>query len=67
MLVVAPKFDRERFSNRRYQRGGISHRGRVVTRERWTVNLVPALLEWVRIQEDKPDLPAYFFVQFMLK
>lgn len=61
LLVVAPKFDHERFSNRRYQRGGITRRGRVEPRERWTVNLVTALLEWVRIQEDRPDLPAYLF------
>lgn len=61
LLVVAPKFDRERFSNRRYQRGGITRRGRVEPSERWTVTLAPALLEWVRRQEGMPDLPAYLF------
>jgi poly(3-hydroxybutyrate) depolymerase len=61
LMVVAPKFDRDRFPNRRYQRGGITRRGRVEPREHWTVNLVPALLEWVRRQEGKPELPVYLF------
>lgn len=61
LVVVAPKFDRDRFPNRRYQRGGITRRGRVEPRERWTVNLIPVLLEWVRRQEGKPELPIYLF------
>ncbi len=61
LLVVAPKFDRDRFPNRRYQRGGIDRRDRVEARERWSVNLVPALLEWVRRREGNPDLPAYLY------
>ncbi len=61
LLLIVPKFDRDRFPSRRYQRGGITRRGRVEPRERWTVNLIPALLEWIREREGKTDLPAYVY------
>ncbi len=61
LLLVAPSFDRDRFPSRRYQRGGITRRGRLEPRERWTVNLIPALLEWIREHEGKTVLPAYVY------
>lgn len=61
LLVVTPKFDRERFPNRRYQRGGITRRGKTVPKQQWTVNLIPALMAWVRRHEQTPDLPGYLY------
>jgi hypothetical protein len=61
LLAVAPKFDRQRFPNRRYQRGGITRKGRIEPERLWTVNLVPTLLQWLRERERGLDLPAYLF------
>ena len=55
MLVIAPKFDRERFPSWRYQRGGIVNpRGVVQPSSAWTGNLVIGLVDWVRQQEGRP-------------
>jgi pimeloyl-ACP methyl ester carboxylesterase len=55
MLVVAPKFDKERFPTWRYQRGGIVDRhGVVQPPERWTGRLVLQLVAWLRTQEGRP-------------
>lgn len=61
LLAVAPGFDRERFANRAYQRGGITRNGRVEPNESWTVKLLSALLQWVRRQKGAEGLPAYVF------
>ena len=57
MLVVAPLFDEQRFPTWRYQRGGIVNDGKLQPAQDWTVNFVPALVAWVRRQENRPDLP----------
>jgi poly(3-hydroxybutyrate) depolymerase len=54
MLVVAPKFDSERFPSWRFQRGGIvDRRGVVQPASEWTGNLVIGLVGWVRQQEGR--------------
>lgn len=55
MLVVAPKFDKERFPTWRYQRGGIvDSRGVVQPPATWTGRLVIELVAWLRTQEGRP-------------
>ena len=61
LLVFAPLFDKERFPNWTYHRGGIVHDGNIVPRERWTVDIVSALVDWARKSEDRPDAPYYLF------
>jgi dipeptidyl aminopeptidase/acylaminoacyl peptidase len=57
-LVVAPRFDRERFPSRLYQFGGILTEAReAAPPEAWTYRFVPALAASVRAMERRPDLP----------
>jgi predicted esterase len=53
MIVVAPKFDKQRFPQWRYQYGGIVHRQKVQDQSKWTGQLVVELMEWVRVQEGR--------------
>lgn len=57
MLVVAPRFDAERFPPWRYQRGGIARDGVMRPPEAWTVALVPRLAAWIRQSEGNAALP----------
>jgi poly(3-hydroxybutyrate) depolymerase len=59
-LVVAPRFDKERFPLERYQRGGlVDPAGRVQPAERWTYAAVPRLVERIRADEGRPGMPYY--------
>lgn len=59
-LVVAPRFDKERFPLERYQRGGlVDKEGRVQPPERWTYAAVPRLVARIRADEGRPALPYY--------
>lgn len=59
-LVVAPEFDRERFPNARYNRGGLLHDdGTAAPRSEWTWSLIPKLAERFRTREGRPDMPYY--------
>lgn len=61
-LVVAPKFDSERFPSRKYQFGGILDENRkAVPAEEWTYSFIPKLAKAVREREGKPDMP-YFLI-----
>jgi hypothetical protein len=51
MIVVAPEFDRKRFSSASYQRGGIADKHHILDRSEWTINAVPLLVDWARRQE----------------
>jgi dienelactone hydrolase len=61
LVVLAPLFDRDRFPNWRYHRGGIVHKDRVLPRAQWAVTLVAGLVDWARRREDRHDLPYYLF------
>jgi len=57
-LIVAPKFDAERFPNRRYHRGGILNEdGTAAPKDEWTYPLIPLIAQEVRRREEKPKLP----------
>lgn len=57
-LVVAPRFDRERFPSRLYQRGGIVEKdGRAAPPSAWTYRYIPQIADRIRAMEKKPRLP----------
>ena len=51
MLVVAPRFDKERFPTWRYQRGGLVRRDIVQPTQEWSGPIVLEIVDWVRKQE----------------
>lgn len=61
LLLAAPELDAERFSSRRYQRGGIVRRGLPSPRAQWASTLVAELGAWVRGQAGDPALPLWLF------
>lgn len=59
-LVVAPEFDRERFPNARYNRGGLLRDDNTTApRSEWTWSLIPGLAEQLRTREGRPEMPYY--------
>lgn len=57
MLVVAPRFDAERFPSRAYQRGGIlKEDGTAADPSAWTYAYVPRIARSIREREQKPDM-----------
>lgn len=59
-LIVAPRFDAERFPSRKYQRGGILNEdGSAAPSGEWTYAYVPRIAAAIRAREGKPDLPFW--------
>lgn len=57
-LIVAPRFDAERFPSRRYQQGGIRDRaGQALPPAEWTYALIPRIAGAVRDREGLASLP----------
>jgi pimeloyl-ACP methyl ester carboxylesterase len=48
VIVIAPRFDKNRFPTAAYQRGGIVLKGKVQPQQNWTVNVVADLADWAR-------------------
>ncbi|SDD63107.1 Alpha/beta hydrolase family protein [Paracoccus isoporae] len=59
--LYAPLFDRDRFPNWSYHRGGVVDDGALRDEDDWTVELVDELIAWARAQEGRPDAPSYLF------
>jgi pimeloyl-ACP methyl ester carboxylesterase len=60
VLVVAPKFDEERFPSRAYQRGGILRAdGTAAPASEWTYARIPELAAAMRVRTGKPDAKLY--------
>ena len=56
-LIVAPKFDEQRFPSWRYQRGGIlAPDGAAQAPKDWTYALVPKVAAAIRARENRPGL-----------
>jgi poly(3-hydroxybutyrate) depolymerase len=56
-LVVAPRFDKERFPSRRYQFGGLrDESGQALPPAQWTYAFVPKLAARLRAIEGRPEL-----------
>lgn len=59
-LVVAPKFDSQRFPSRRYHRGGILREdGTAAPKDEWTYAFIPDIAKEVRRMENRPKLPYW--------
>lgn len=59
-LIVAPRFDAERFPSRLYQRGGILREdGSAAPRAEWTYSRLPELVAAVRSRAEAPDAKLY--------
>jgi len=59
-LVVAPKFDSERFPNSAYHRGGVLREDKsAAPPEEWTYALIPKLAAAMRDATGKPGLPYW--------
>jgi dienelactone hydrolase len=59
-LVVAPKFDNERFPSRAYQRGGLLREdGSLAPKEEWTYARIPELAAAIRMRTCKPEAQLY--------
>ena len=61
LSVYAPRFDRERFRNWQYQRGGIVRRQIPESPDDWTVSHVQDLVNWAREREGSDKKPIYLF------
>lgn len=48
MIVVAPRFDKARFSGALYQRGGLVDKKALRPQSEWTIHVVTALADWAR-------------------
>lgn len=59
--LYAPLFDRDRFPNWSYHRGGVVDDGALRDEDDWTVEMVDDLIAWAREQEGRPDAPSYLF------
>ncbi|MBL8060074.1 MAG: hypothetical protein JNK63_05075 [Chthonomonas sp.] len=56
-LIVAPKFDSERFPSLKYQRGGILREdGSAAPHEEWTYAYIPKIFDAIKKIEKKPKL-----------
>ena len=60
-VVYAPLFDRDRFPNWSYHRGGLVHDGKLLPEADWTTDVVDDLVDWARIQEGRPDAESILF------
>lgn len=57
MLVVAPRFDAERFPSRAYQRGGIlKEDGTAAEAKEWTYAYIPRIARAIKEREAKPEM-----------
>ncbi len=60
MLVVAPRFDAERFPSRAYQRGGIlKEDGSAAGPAEWTYAYLPKIAAAIRAREARPTMPYW--------
>ena len=58
VLIAAPLFDRKRFPDELYKRGGgVLRDGEVQPRETWTYNVIFRLVAEIRRRQSAPDLP----------
>jgi pimeloyl-ACP methyl ester carboxylesterase len=61
MLIVTPKFDRQRFPDAKYNRGGlVDSAGHLNPKDQWTWSYIPALVAEIRRREGSPEMPCYF-------
>lgn len=59
VLIAAPLFDLEHFHREDYNLGGVVKNGKVQPRENWTYQRLNDVVEAVRREEGRPDMPYY--------
>lgn len=60
MLIVAPEFDRSRFPDENYRRGGLlDANGRLTLNTQWTWSYLPAFAKEVRIREGSAGITLH--------
>ena len=60
-VVYSPLFDKDRFPNWSYHRGGIVHDGKILPEDTWTTDVVDDLVEWALDQEGRPGADSFLF------
>jgi dienelactone hydrolase len=60
VIVAAPLFDKARFPTWRYQHGGLVDKGTIQNSGDWTGRIVLKLVDWLRQQEGRADMPYSF-------
>lgn len=61
VIVVAPLFDRERFSDERYKRGcGVTNDGKLQPKDKWTFNVIVRLV--AKVREMEGSRLAYYMI-----
>ncbi len=61
VIVVAPLFDRERFSDERYKRGcGVTKDGKLQPKDKWTFNVIVRLV--AKVREMEGSKLAYYMI-----
>lgn len=59
-LIVAPRFDNERFPSRKYNRGGLLNAdGSAAPKSDWTWSMIGPLANEIRALESRPDMKFY--------
>lgn len=59
-LVVAPRFDAQRFPSSKYHRGGIvDSQGQATPSEQWTYSMLPAIADYMRLIENRPEMKLW--------
>ena len=59
--VYAPLFDKKRFPNWSYHRGGLVNDGQLLPEQSWTTEIVDDLVDWARMQEGRSDVDSFLF------
>jgi pimeloyl-ACP methyl ester carboxylesterase len=72
VLIAAPLFSTNGFSNDAYSRGGVISHGVVQSPEKWTYAHIPGIVSALRNREGHPLLPYYFLghsagAQFLMR
>lgn len=60
-VIYAPLFDRERFPNWSYHRGGVAQDGALLDEDEWTIEMVEDLIDWARREEGRPEARSFLF------
>ena len=59
-LIVAPRFETNRFPNGEYGIGCVTKKGVLQPRASWAFTRVPEIVQAVRLLEARPEMPCYF-------
>ncbi len=61
LMVFAPKFDKARFPSWRYERAGVTRKGKLQDRTQWTAPILRELIKFARREVKSKDAEVYLF------